>query len=112
MFGCSDEEARWLAYVGTENTIVYNNLSAEEKAAVQSGYWNLFRYDPRRAKNGENPLVIDSKAPTKDYKEFLMGETRYINLEKKNPERAAKLFNNAAEDAKAKYERLKKLSEI
>lgn len=41
-----------------------------------------------------------------------MGETRYINLEKKNPERAAKLFNNAAEDAKAKYERLKKLSEI
>ena len=87
-------------------------IMEEEKAAVQSGYWNLFRYDPRRAKNGENPLVIDSKAPTKDYKEFLMGETRYINLEKKNPERAAKLFNNAAEDAKAKYERLKKLSEI
>ena len=86
-------------------------IMEEEKAAVQSGYWNLFRYDPRRAKNGENPLVIDSKAPTKDYKEFL-GETRYINLEKKNPERAAKLFNNAAEDAKAKYERLKKLSEI
>ena len=87
-------------------------IMEEEKAAVQSGYWNLFRYDPRRAKNGENPLVIDSKAPNKDYKEFLMGETRYINLEKKNPERAAKLFNNAAEDAKAKYERLKKLSEI
>ena len=87
-------------------------IMEEEKAAVQSGYWNLFRYDPRRAKKGENPLVIDSKAPTKDYKEFLMGETRYINLEKKNPERAAKLFNNAAEDAKAKYERLKKLSEI
>ena len=87
-------------------------IMEEEKAAVQSGYWNLFRYDPRRAKNGENPLVIDSKAPTKDYKEFLMGETRYINLEKKNPERAAKLFNNAADDAKAKYERLKKLSEI
>ena len=37
-FNCSDEEARWLAYVGTENTIVYNNLSAEEKAAVQIAY--------------------------------------------------------------------------
>lgn len=87
-------------------------IMEEEKAAVQSGYWNLFRYDPRRAKNGENPLVVDSKAPSKDYKEFLMGETRYINLEKKDPERAAKLFNNAAEDAKAKYEYLKKLSEL
>ena len=38
MFGCSDEEARWLAYVGTENTIVYRYLSAEEKATVQIAY--------------------------------------------------------------------------
>ena len=38
MFGCSDEEARWLAYVGTENTMVYNNLAAEEKATVQIAY--------------------------------------------------------------------------
>ena len=82
----------------------------EEKLAVQSGYWNLFRYDPRRAEAGENPLVLDMKEPSKDYQEFIMGENRYINLQKRDPERAAKLFGNAEADAKAKYEKLVKLS--
>ena len=84
----------------------------EEKLAVQSGYWNLFRYDPRKTLNGENPLTIDMKEPTKDYKEFIMGENRYINLEKKDPERAAKLFGEAEANAKARYEKLVKLSQI
>ena len=58
----------------------------EEKLAVQSGYWYLFRFDPRKAANGENPFTLDSKAPPKDYQEFIMGESRYINLKKQNPE--------------------------
>lgn len=83
----------------------------EEKLAVQSGYWHLFRFDPRKSANGENPFTLDSKAPTKEYQEFIMGESRYINLQKQNPERAAKLFGEAEANAKAKYEALVKKSE-
>ncbi len=83
----------------------------EEKLAVQSGYWHLFRFDPRKSANGENPFTLDSKAPTKDYQEFIMGESRYINLQKQNPERAAELFGQAEANAKAKYEALVKRAE-
>jgi len=83
----------------------------EEKLAVQSGYWHLFRFDPRKAEKGENPFMLDSKAPTKDYQEFIMGESRYINLKKQNPERAEKLFGEAEANAKAKYEALVKRAE-
>ena len=84
----------------------------EEKLAVQSGYWNLFRYDPRKELAGENPLTIDMKEPSKDYDEFIMGENRYINLQKKDPERAEKLFGEAKANAKKRYEKLVKLSQI
>ena len=83
----------------------------EEKLAVQSGYWHLFRFDPRKAEEGKNPFTLDSKAPTKDYQEFIMGESRYINLKKQNPERAEKLFGQAEANAKAKYESLLRRSE-
>ena len=83
----------------------------EEKLAVQSGYWHLFRFDPRKALEGKNPFTLDSKAPTKEYQEFIMGESRYINLKKQNPERAAKLFGEAEANAKAKYEALVKREE-
>ena len=83
----------------------------EEKLAVQSGYWHLFRFDPRKALEGKNPFTLDSKAPTKEYQEFIMGESRYINLKKQNPERAAKLFGEAEANAKAKYEALVKRAE-
>ena len=56
-------------------------------------------------------LLLDSKAPTKEYQEFIMGESRYINLKKQNPERAAKLFGEAEANAKAKYEALVKRAE-
>ena len=83
----------------------------EEKLAVQSGYWHLFRFDPRKSLEGKNPFTLDSKAPTKEYQEFIMGESRYINLKKQNPERAAKLFGEAEANAKAKYEALVKRAE-
>jgi pyruvate-ferredoxin/flavodoxin oxidoreductase len=63
----------------------------ETQHAVESGYWPLFRYDPRRALRGENPLVIDSKAPDGTIQEFLMGENRFAALAKSSPEAAAKL---------------------
>ena len=83
----------------------------EEKLAVQSGYWNLFRFDPRREAEGQNPFILDSKAPTMEYRDFIMGENRYINLKKQNPERAEKLFSEAEANAKKKYETLLKKSQ-
>ena len=82
----------------------------EIKRAVAAGYWNNFRYDPRRADEGKNPFQLDSKAPTGDYVEFLNGEVRYTSLKKLFPERADQLFEKAAENAKEKYARLTELS--
>ncbi len=84
---------------------------AEEKKAVESGYWHCFRYDPRLADEGKNPFQLDSKKPTKEYKDFLMGEVRYNSLARSNPERAEMLFDNAVKTANEKYEKLAKLAE-
>ncbi len=78
----------------------------EIKEAVECGYWNLFRFNPDLAKEGKNPLTVDSKAPTGSYKDFIMGEVRYNSLSLKFPERAEELFSESEADAKAKYERL------
>ena len=87
------------------------NAQTEEKNAVAAGYWHLFRFDPRLAAEGKNPFQLDSKAPTADYKEFIETEVRYNRLSRTNPERAEELFNKAAADAKAKYEKLAKMAE-
>ncbi|MCD7722795.1 MAG: pyruvate:ferredoxin (flavodoxin) oxidoreductase [Clostridiales bacterium] len=76
---------------------------AEQKKAVQAGYWNLFRYNPALVAQGQNPFSLDSKAPTGDYIEFINGETRYSSLKRSFPGRAEKLFAMAAENAVAKY---------
>lgn len=83
-----------------------SSVQTEEKRAVEAGYWNNFRYDPRLAKEGKNPFQLDSKAPTADYKDFIMGEVRYNSLARANPERAEELFNKAAENAVARYNKL------
>ncbi|MBQ3103569.1 MAG: pyruvate:ferredoxin (flavodoxin) oxidoreductase, partial [Oscillospiraceae bacterium] len=79
------------------------NAQDEEKKAVDSGYWHLFRFDPRLAEEGKNPFQLDSKEPTMDYKDFIMNEVRYNALARSNPARAEELFAFAAETAKAKY---------
>ncbi len=80
----------------------------EEKKAVTSGYWHLFRFNPLLQKDGKNPFILDSKAPTEGYKDFIMSEVRYNSLARSNPERAEMLFDKAAEDAKEKYDALVK----
>lgn len=87
------------------------NAQLEEKRAVEAGYWHLFRYDPRRRSKGENPLVLDSKEPKVDYQEFLLSEVRYHRLYRTDKERAEALFAQAAEDAREKYETLRKAAE-
>jgi pyruvate-ferredoxin/flavodoxin oxidoreductase len=87
------------------------NAQTEEKNAVASGYWHLFRFDPRLALEGKNPFQLDSKEPTASYKEFIESEVRYNRLSRSNPERAQYLFEKAEADAKAKYEMLVKKAE-
>ncbi len=84
------------------------NSMAEEKKAVNAGYWFNYRYDPRRADNGENPFVLDSKEPSASYRDFIMGEVRYNSLTRSFPDRADELFKEAEADAKAKYQELAK----
>jgi pyruvate-ferredoxin/flavodoxin oxidoreductase len=88
-----------------------SNSLAEEKRAVESGYWQLYRYNPELADKGQNPFVLDSKDPVEDYKSFLAGETRYASLKKVFPDIADKLFEINEQDAKARLATYKKLSE-
>ena len=109
MNGIEKISARILADAEAEAAAIRGQ--AEEKAAVQAGYWFNFRYDPRKAEKGENPFHLDSKAPTASYDEFIHGEVRYTSLERAFPERAKELFAQAEETAKEKYEHLASLSE-
>ena len=84
----------------------------EEKKAVQAGYWHLYRYNPALKAEGKNPFTLDSKAPTADYKDFIMGEVRYNALARQNPERAEKLFDNAVKNASDRYDYLLRLQKL
>ena len=83
----------------------------ETKAAVASGYWFNFRYNPELAAEGKNPFILDSKEPTASYMDFIKSETRYSSLEKAFPDRASTLFSSAEQQAKDKYAALKKKAE-
>lgn len=76
----------------------------EEKKAVETGYWHLYRFNPELKKEGKNPFILDSKEPTKPFRDFLDGEVRYTSLKKLFPERAEKLYEVAEENAKERYE--------
>ena len=84
----------------------------EEKKAVEAGYWNIFRYDPRRADEGKNPFMLDCKAPSASYRDFIMGEVRYNSLTRSFPERAEQLFAKAEKVAEEKYAHLEKLASL
>ena len=85
-----------------------HRVQEEMKRAVESGYWLLYRYDPRK----EHPFQLDCKAPSMDYAAFLDGETRYAALRRTFPQNAETLFAKGAEDAAARYEKYKKMEEI
>ncbi len=84
---------------------------AEEKLAVECGYWPLFRYIPENIEKGKNPFVLDSKAPNGKLREFMMGEVRFAALTRTFPERAEVLFAEAEEFTAKRYEQYKKLAE-
>ena len=88
------------------------NCQLEMKRAVDAGYWQMFRFNPLLKAEGKNPLTIDCKPATADYKSFITSETRYSRLQQQFPERAAELFEKAAEAAKARFDRLEKMETL
>lgn len=82
----------------------------EAKKAVECGYWALYRYNPALKEQGKNPFILDSKEPTGDFREFLMGEVRYASLAKQFPEVAEQLFEKTKKDAFERLENYKRLA--
>ena len=83
---------------------------AEQKKAVEAGYWHLYRFDPQRKAQGLNPFVLDSKEPTGDFQKFLLGQNRYASLRLSFPEKADELYAKAERDAKERLESYKTLA--
>ena len=83
----------------------------QEKLAVESGYWSLYRYNPLLESEGKNPFALDSKEPKWDnFQNFLMSEVRYTSLTKSFPKEAERLFVAAEENAKWRYNSYKRMA--
>lgn len=86
------------------------NSQLETKRAVEAGYWSNYRYNPQLKEAGQNPFILDSKEPTADFKEFLLGEVRFSSLRRQYPETADALFDKTEKDAKERLDGYKKLA--
>src|ERR1035438_10077779 len=101
------------AYDGPSLIIAYSHCIAhgydlahgmdQQKAAVNSGYWPLFRYNPDLSAQGKNPFQLDSRPATIGLRDYIYNETRYTMLAKSNPEHAQELFKLAQEDVATKW---------
>jgi pyruvate-ferredoxin/flavodoxin oxidoreductase len=110
------------AYPGPSIVIAYTHCIAhgidmsngieEQKKAVASGHWLLYRYNPMLVKENKNPLIIDSKEPSIDIEEYMYGELRFRALKQTDPERALEYLERARVDAGRRYKMYKHLSEM
>ena len=101
------------AYDGPSIIIAYSHCIAhginmttamsDQKVAVDSGQWLLYRFNPERALQGENPLLLDCRTPSKRVKEYLQQQTRFQMLTKSKPEDARRLWQEAQHDADVRY---------
>ena len=109
------------AYPGTSLIIAYSHCIAHgfnlsqgldhQKAAVDSGYWPLLRFDPRRRSSGQNPLVLDSPEPKLPLSRFLDNEIRFRSLAATSAERAKALERQAQAEIEARYEHYRRLAQ-
>jgi pyruvate-ferredoxin/flavodoxin oxidoreductase len=83
-----------------------------QKMAVKSGYWPLWRYDPRHAHRGDHPLRLDSKAPSVPFAEFARSQTRFSLLERTNPPAAERLFALAQHDIDERWNLYEQMGEM
>jgi len=101
------------SYQGTSLIIAYSHCIAhgydlgdgvsQQERAVESGYWPLFRYDPRRLAAGESPLKLDSPAPKIELDAFVSHETRFRQVQAANPEHYKRLMEQAQREIREKY---------
>jgi pyruvate-ferredoxin/flavodoxin oxidoreductase len=84
---------------------------SQQKLAVDSGAWVLYRYNPSLRAEGKNPLQLDSKEPTADIADYMYNENRFRSLKAESPERAAALLEIARKDAKERYSYYKYLAD-
>lgn len=101
-----------IAYSPCINHGIDMGLSVEEsKQAVECGYWNLYRFDPRKEAEGANPFILDSKEPNYEkFQAYLKAQVRYSRLARQFPEQAKVLFAQAEADVKRRYETYKRLA--
>ena len=102
------------AYDGPSIIIAYSHCIAhgidmttamtDQKVAVDSGQWLLYRFNPERAAIGENPLSLDSRAPTRKVQEYLLQQTRFKMLTKSKPEDAERLWKLAQKDVEKRFQ--------
>lgn len=83
----------------------------EMKTAVKVGYWPLYRYDPRKAAEGQNPFQLDSPEPCGDYQDFLLHETRYAALKQTMPELAESLLQQNQREAHQRYRKYRRMAD-
>ena len=117
-FGASDQQTLTAfleaeAYDGPSLIIAYSHCIAhgydlrkgldQQKLAVQSGAWSLYRYNPNLVETGKNPLVMDSKEPSIPLSQYAYNETRYRMLLQSNEQRAEELMKHAQQDAKRRW---------
>lgn len=110
------------AYDGPSIIIAYTHCIAhgidmsngldEQRRAVDSGAWVLFRYNPMLAEEGKNPMILDSKEPKIDIEDYMYGEIRFRALKQTNPERAIMYLEQARKDAVKRYKMYRQLSEM
>ena len=82
----------------------------EGKAAVECGFWPLYRYNPDLEKEGGNPFTLDSAEPNGKLREYMMGETRFASLTRTFPERAETLFADAEDFTARRYAKYTRLA--
>ncbi len=109
------------AYDGPSLIIAYSHCIAhginmakgmdQQKLAVQSGYWPLYRYDPRRKDAGQNPFQLDSRAPKVSFRDYALNENRYRMLTLANPDEAENLFDAAQANVDAQWQRYQALAQ-
>ena len=110
------------AYNGPSIIIAYSHCIAhgidmtngltEQKNAVASGYWPLYRYNPQFTDQGKNPLMLDSKEPQIPFSDYAYNENRYRVLKKIDPKRADELMKFAQQNVTQRFKLYKQLSEL
>ncbi len=85
---------------------------AQEKKAIEAGYWHLYRFDPRLKEQGKNPFIMDSKEPKESFRTFIEGEIRYSQIMNTFPDIAEELFTQAEKHAKERYDTYRRMAEM